>query len=107
MVPRSADVMYFQWDQAGYHFCTTGDVCNTVASHAPKFVTTLTKSIFGEHPKALSLVILHTGGAKIIRCLIDALLLNGSESEALSWESMSGVLVVSFTWINNTIFWYE
>ena len=82
--------MNFQWDQAGYHFCTTGDVCNTVASHAPKFVTALTQSIFGEHPKALSLAIVHTGGAKIIRCLMDALHLNGSDSETLSWESMSG-----------------
>ena len=90
MVPRSTGVMYFQWDHTGYHFCTTGDVCNTVASHAPKFVTALTQSIFGEHPKALSLAIVHTGGAKIIRCLMDALHLNGSDSEALSWESMSG-----------------
>ena len=90
MVPRSTGVMYFQWDQAGYHFCTTGDVCNTVASYAPKFVTALTQSIFGEHPKALSLAIVHTGGAKIIRCLMDALHLNGSDSEALSWDSMSG-----------------
>ena len=90
MVPRSADVMYFQWDQAGYHFCTTGNVCNTVTSHAPKFVSDLTQNIFGESPKALSLAIIHTGGAKIIRSLMDALKLNGSDSEALSWESMSG-----------------
>ena len=90
MVPRSADVMYFQWDHAGYHFCTTGNVCNTVTSHAPKFVSDLTQSIFGESPKALSLAIVHTGGAKIIRSLMDALKLNGSDSEALSWESMSG-----------------
>lgn len=90
MVPKSADVMYFQWDQSGYHFCTTGAVCNTVTNHAPNFVSDLTKSIFGESPKALSLAIVHTGGAKIIRSLMDALHLNGSDSEALSWESMSG-----------------
>jgi len=100
MVPKSADVMYFQWDQSGYHFCTTGAVCNTVTSHAPKFVSDLTQSIFGVSPKALSLAIVHTGGAKIIRSLMDALHLNGSDSEALSWESMSGGNLSSVTVID-------
>ena len=91
LMPKSTDVMNFKWDQAGYHFCTTGGVCDTVTKHAPKFVSDLTKSLFGKSPKALSLAVVHTGGAKIIRSLMSALQLNCSESEALSWESMSGV----------------
>ena len=90
MVPKSTNTMYFDWDNAGYHFCTTGDVCNTVTSHAPRFVSDLTQGILGKSPKALSLAIVHTGGAKIIRSLMDALQIHGSDSEALSWESMSG-----------------
>jgi predicted naringenin-chalcone synthase len=89
LVPGTFDVSYFDYDEWGYHFITTKNLCDVVRENCPEFAKDLAREAFGRHPAELFLNVIHPGGTRMIREVGKALELKGSLSEELATECMA------------------
>lgn len=111
-VKNTMHVSYFEYDEHGYNFVTTGALCDVAAKNAPDFIRDMVAATIGpmyntEHqplPEELHgkekgthtgagreekiLHIIHPGGAKMVDNACNALNLWGSQAEAASRYSL-------------------
>jgi len=89
LIPGTTEVSYFDYDEWGYNFITTQNLCDVVRENCPEFAKDLAREAFGKHPGELFLNVIHPGGARMIREVGDALKLKGTRSEELALVCMA------------------
>lgn len=88
LVKNTQHVSYFEYDEWGYHFITTQELCHVVEQNCPRFARDLAREAFHKEPKDLALNVIHPGGTRMVKGCVDALGLEGSASEAAAYTSM-------------------
>merc|ERR1712176_1606943 len=82
-------LVFFTYDEWGYHFITTQALCEVAEGNAPQFARDLTQQAFGKQPKEIALNMIHPGGARMIQDIGGKLGLKDTLSAKLAWRSMN------------------